>query len=385
MGVQIIPSDSPSLFAVLQTLQTTNPAAYAAVVRPNNPPRGIGGFLFDIPGDEEAHLRAVVTRHMVEDNTPITDHITTDPEQFTLRGLVAELVAVNPTEADVVPPDDPLPVCAPMAPTLTTGGAMSLVARAKASLTGVLKGGAAMPVGIASPLGQASRSVTALGLGGGALTKITGAVNNPSSVLPPAAQAALAKAAAFTSTLPTGTITSLLGGASARNAASRNGAANTLAGSSGSPAIATASIDITGLAVKVPSGQSLYNYFRVASAFRSSNPIGRQSRQSSAYLFFEQMILGKQLCSIETPWGIMLNMAVIDVRAIQSKETKDQTDFVVVFEKIRVAGSATITPGQMANRAAISAAQTTTNPGALTPTPGPVTASVFSLFNMGGL
>ena len=81
----------------------------------------------------------------------------------------------------------------------------------------------------------------------------------------------------------------------------------------------------------------------------------------------------------------MLNMAVIDVRAIQSKETKDQTDFVVVFEKIRVAGSATITPGQMANRAAISAAQTTTNPGALTPTPGPVTASVFSLFNMGGL
>ena len=108
-STNIVPTDSPSIFTTLQTLQTSASGTYNAIVRPNNPPPGIGGYLFDIAGDDEVRLKAAISRHYVENNTPISDHIALEPEQITLRGLVAELVSGIPTTPTPQPTTDPLP------------------------------------------------------------------------------------------------------------------------------------------------------------------------------------------------------------------------------------------------------------------------------------
>jgi hypothetical protein len=43
-------------------------------------------------------------------------------------------------------------------------------------------------------------------------------------------------------------------------------------------------------------------------------------------------------------------MAIADLRVVQSKETKYLSDFTVILEKIRVAGEATVSPGQLGGR-----------------------------------
>lgn len=53
---------------------------------------GIGGFLFDISGDQTVNLSAEITDHTIEDNSQIQDHITIKPKKITLRGYVGELV-----------------------------------------------------------------------------------------------------------------------------------------------------------------------------------------------------------------------------------------------------------------------------------------------------
>ena len=46
MPTNIVQSDQPSIYDTLSTLQTANPDQYAAIVRPDTPPSGIGGFVF---------------------------------------------------------------------------------------------------------------------------------------------------------------------------------------------------------------------------------------------------------------------------------------------------------------------------------------------------
>lgn len=53
---------------------------------------GIGGFLFDISGDQTVNLQAEITDHTIEDNSQIQDHITLKPKKITLRGYVGEVV-----------------------------------------------------------------------------------------------------------------------------------------------------------------------------------------------------------------------------------------------------------------------------------------------------
>ena len=53
---------------------------------------GLGGFLFDTPGESIAHLGAEITDHYTEDNRALQDHIAIKPKKITLKGYVGELV-----------------------------------------------------------------------------------------------------------------------------------------------------------------------------------------------------------------------------------------------------------------------------------------------------
>lgn len=52
---------------------------------------GLGGFVFDIPGEETTTLDADITDHYTEDNKAVQDHIARKPIMVTLKGYVGEL------------------------------------------------------------------------------------------------------------------------------------------------------------------------------------------------------------------------------------------------------------------------------------------------------
>lgn len=54
--------------------------------------KGISGFLFSIPLNEEVTISAQITDHWIEDNTSVQDHIALEPIRLRLTGIVAELV-----------------------------------------------------------------------------------------------------------------------------------------------------------------------------------------------------------------------------------------------------------------------------------------------------
>lgn len=117
MDATVIPSDTPSIFDVLASLTALQ---QQAIVRPNNPPPGIAGFLFDIPLGESIELTSNITDHYVEDNTAIQDQIALSPEQITVRGLVAELSDGRSEVPQLAPTPDPLPLNEPLVPNITT-------------------------------------------------------------------------------------------------------------------------------------------------------------------------------------------------------------------------------------------------------------------------
>lgn len=58
--------------------------------------KGIGGFVFDIPGDIDLIRQADITDHWTEENTVINDHVAIKPLRITLTGYVGELVLKQP-------------------------------------------------------------------------------------------------------------------------------------------------------------------------------------------------------------------------------------------------------------------------------------------------
>jgi hypothetical protein len=336
MATNIIPSDSPSVFEALNTLETSSPGQYAAIVRPNNPPPGIGGFLFDIPGDEELRLKSAISRHYVENNTPISDHIALEPEMITLRGVVAEIATPTAPQKAVNNVVGVLPICAPMVPTMSAG----VVAKMAAIVIGTVSNKAG---GIGGQIG----SMAAAGLAGGGIS---------SAQMQATVTGAVAQTAANLSGLPAASITSLLGLISSGSSGNTTQAMNILCASASSPAISSAAINLQILGAKTPTStnQSVYNYFANSSAYQTKGP-----RQSNASLFFQQAWWGRQLMSVETPWGIFNNMAIAEIRAVQPKESKWQTDMTVIFEKIRVVGDISTKIGQLADRNAIQSAPQT--------------------------
>lgn len=73
------------------TLDSVTDALQSYIVSPLNA-FGIGGFLFDIPGEAATHLTSEITDHYAEDNHALQDHIAIRPEKITLKGYVGELV-----------------------------------------------------------------------------------------------------------------------------------------------------------------------------------------------------------------------------------------------------------------------------------------------------
>ncbi len=129
MGQNIIPSDSVGFFEALQKLSTNQ--QQLALVRPNNPPAGIAGFLFNIVGDEDIELRSDITDHFTEANTPVQDNIALLPEIVTVRGIVAELAQVAPVSPAIAPLEDTLLPNPNMVPQLTPGAAQTAVLSAE--------------------------------------------------------------------------------------------------------------------------------------------------------------------------------------------------------------------------------------------------------------
>lgn len=239
----IIPTDSPSIFAVLNTLVASN--ATLAIVRPNNPPPGIAGFLLDLPEDDSSELESDITDHYLEDNTAVQDQIALRPEVVTLTGKVAELVRTVPTVTNVAAVANPLPLVAGLEPQFAPGATQT----------------------------QAQ-----------------------------AASTAAASSAAIADT------------------------------------------------------QTLYGYYN---AHVPQQP--NQTKQSLVYGYIYQLWLGRQLFSVETPWGTMTNMAILSASAKQDAVTRSVTDFSITFKKIRTARSITVVPGLLAGRSVFQRAPVSNN------------------------
>ena len=335
MPQNVIPSDSPPTLDVVKSLSTLE---QKAIVRPNNPPPGIAGFLFDIVGDEWVELQSDITDHFVEDNTAINDQIALRPEQVTVRGIVAELTNAGAQPDAPIPPINPLPTNIPLQPQFTP-----------ASLTSQLA-----VVGTTA----ARTGVAALVTGSGA----KGVVRSVSASLVASAQSRVSDAllAAIRTLLdPTNAAALLVPNVAlpvdAQNAVN---VINSLAPKSSTVILAALKTPT------VPSSQQL-----VSTAFQSVNNANNpdsslaqvyaakqptqpnQTKQSSAFLYFYNLWKSRQLFSVETAWGVWTNMAILSIRTEQPEDTRFKSDFTVTFKKVRLAAAATVSLGQLAGRA----------------------------------
>lgn len=332
MSKNIIPSDLGAPFDVVKALSELG---QRAIVRPNNPPAGIGGYLFDIPGDEWVELQSYITDHFVEDNTAINDQWALAPEQITLNGMVAELASGVGLGPDVPPPPDPLPANIPMMPVMSKG---SLTNQLKALASNAVRTGIASVLsgtGITGALKNAGSSVvanvqsrvtdTALGAIRTLLQPdMAAALVNPGIALPADGQNAVNL---LKTTLPknwSGILDALK-----------------LPGTPNAQALLASS-----QVIPQTTGQTstLYQFYQ------DKQPTNA-SRQSSAYLYFDGLRRSRQLVSVETAWGIFTDMALLSFRADQSEETADQSNFTLVFKKLRFAKPATVALGQLSGRA----------------------------------
>ncbi len=238
----IIPTDGPSLFDFVRSLSTLQKQA---IIRPQNPPPGIAGFLFDIPDNDESSLTSDITDHFVEDNTSIQDNIALHPEQYTVRGLVGEIASLAPTAATQASLPQPLPINEFYLPTFSPG-------------------------------------------------------TDQAAIFARAAQDA--GAATFAS------------------------------------------------------AQSLWSYYD-----NQAPQPPAQTKQAKVWGYLYQLWKGRQLFTVEMPWGFFTNMAILSMRAEQGDESRFRSTFTVTFKRIRFAGTATVAAGVLAGRAGNMAAPVTNN------------------------
>ena len=67
-----------------------------AYVIPEEAPRGIGGFIFNIVTEDTVELSSQITDHYTENNLSMQDHIALDAPKVTVRGLVGEIESLPP-------------------------------------------------------------------------------------------------------------------------------------------------------------------------------------------------------------------------------------------------------------------------------------------------
>lgn len=303
MNGDIIPSSRPSIYDVIPSLSKLGDGR--AIVRPDNPPVGIAGFIFDIDDETEMALRSEITDHWTEENVAIQDHIALLPEEITVRGLVAEVVAVQ-EEPGATPaqPGQALPINLYNMPVLRQAQAQAMTN--SQTLSNVLQPGQTQSPAVGQALSIPQDSV-------GAVTEQQ------------------AQDISFGYGVPA---------AEARKLAN----AQLLAAANKSAAEPTASTSALSSAFSPPPSSLYQMYTNVAGA------PPEESRQAGAAGYFYQLWWGRQLVTVETPWGIMTDMAIQSVRVVQTGESKYQSELIVAFKRIRTTGAAQVTAGQLAGR-----------------------------------
>jgi len=74
-----------------------------------------------------------------------------------------------------------------------------------------------------------------------------------------------------------------------------------------------------------------------SNGLRDQTPNQSQTQQQIAFQQFYGYWKKRTLFTIQTPWAIFQNMAILNLRAIQSEDTKVITDFEVTFKMMRFA------------------------------------------------
>lgn len=236
----IVPTNLPSIFTTLDILTTLQKNA---VVRPNNPPPGIAGFLFDVRTDESVTLQSNITDHYIENNTAIQDQIALKPEVVTLRGLVAELAQTNFEQDEVAKEIAALPINELLVPEYTEIQIKQFAEQDQVQA-------------------QQVEAIT--------------------------------------------------------------------------------------------SEQSLEGFYNAKTAFS-------RGKQSRVFGYFYQLWKGRQLMTIDTPWGFFTDMVIESLRASQGEDSRYISNFDITFKKMRFAENIIIKSGQFAGRHAQQAADKTQN------------------------
>jgi hypothetical protein len=89
------------------------------------------------------------------------------------------------------------------------------------------------------------------------------------------------------------------------------------------------------VAAVVNQAQNIYSLFTGVST--------TANKQQNAFQYFYNLWLSRQLCEVETPWGILQNMAIENVRVKQDENTRIISDFTVTFKAIRFANTLSLT------------------------------------------
>lgn len=236
----IVPTNQPSIFDILKALTTLEKNA---IVRPNNPPPGVAGFLFDIKGEESVVLESNITDNYVENNTAIQDQIGLQPERVSLEGYVAEIAQTIQQQDQIAKENDALPLEPALAPEYTEIQLDEFAAAEEAKTLEVQ-------------------------------SKI--------------------------------------------------------------------------------STQSLDGFFNSRTAISTG-------KQAKAFSYFYQLWKGRQLFTVDTPWGFFTDMAIEKVHVTQDETTRVVSKFRLTFKKILIAEQIIIASGQLAGRAALQAADKTQN------------------------
>lgn len=115
----------------------------------------------------------------------------------------------------------------------------------------------------------------------------------------------------------------------------------------------------------ITSTDSLYGYY---TSRLPQQP--NQTKQQVAFGFMYHLWKGRQLFSVETPWGFFTNMALESCTPHQGPESRYVSNFDLTFKKIRTVRSVTVVPGLLAGRATYQQAPVTQNGtiGQVTPT-----------------
>lgn len=66
-------------------------------------------------------------------------------------------------------------------------------------------------------------------------------------------------------------------------------------------------------------------------------------KQQNAFQYFYHLWLNRQLCEVETPWGIFEDMAILSIKARQDEDTSEISDFAVTFKRMRFASTTQLT------------------------------------------